>query len=104
MPDDIPRGDAQQQPTRAPDDLAAAEAAGALSFAAPGSAEADTFDRARADELDARDAEVLERDGPDALTRDRAYRMTQSKQQQSAERLRAIEAAEGDHDLTGYLL
>jgi hypothetical protein len=102
MPD-IPIGDAQEHPG-APDDLDAAEAAGALSYAAPGTPEAEAFDLAMADELDALDAEFLAREGPDALTSDRAFRMAQFKQQQAAERQRELAAAEQDDNRVGHVL
>jgi hypothetical protein len=93
-----------QQHTRAPDDLEAAEAAGALSFAAPGSTEADDFDMATADDLDAFDKELLKREGPDALTSDRAYRMAQFKRHQAVERDAAVNRAERDPDRVGFVL
>lgn len=78
--------DHHHQHPRAPADLEQIEGTGALSYAAPGSPEADDFDAAMAEDLAAFDAEILARDGPDALTSDRAYRLAQFRAAQSSSR------------------
>jgi hypothetical protein len=64
----------------------------------------DAFDLALGDDLAAFDAELLARDGPDALTSDRALRLVEFRTTQAAVRLRAVDDAEQDDDLTGCVL
>ena len=70
-----PRDDEPPEGTYSLADLQAMDAAGDIDIIAPGTPEADAFDREMVAELDAYNARLLARDGPDALTSDRDLRI-----------------------------